>query len=267
MSSPVSKTKSLGTSSAKSPVKSPKSAGAKARSPTKSSSKQSSAAGAKSGKATIAKPAAASKSGKASTAKPSPNKADMTPGPRVAEATLPLIDALTLSGEAPAAPAAEPEVPKVGNTGEAMVRYNHYRKMFPITDGILKWADVDDEYCISFVFKGAFGRRVVHAQTEEVMAQQGDLYSGLVVGGEYVLHIDEDEAAQAALGKKGTPYVPPSSSGMGGRVIESGDGDSFFSDSSSCSCLYGNPCVSAYNCKDWNNRFDVAKRNGWKGFS
>ena len=34
----------------------------------------------------------------------------------------------------------------------------------------------------------------------------------------------------------------------------------------SCSCIEGNPCVDAYCCKDWNNRFDVAKKHGWKGF-
>jgi len=33
----------------------------------------------------------------------------------------------------------------------------------------------------------------------------------------------------------------------------------------SCSCLWGNPCVSQYNCKDWANRAEVARRNGWKG--
>ena len=38
-------------------------------------------------------------------------------------------------------------------------------------------------------------------------------------------------------------------------------------DSATCSCVYGNPCLVAYNCKDWANRFDVAKRNGWRGFS
>eukprot|EP00967_Tisochrysis_lutea_P099415 scaffold147663_cov35-Tisochrysis_lutea.AAC.1 len=35
-------------------------------------------------------------------------------------------------------------------------------------------------------------------------------------------------------------------------------------DKASCSCIEGNPCASAYNCKDWANRFDVARRNGWK---
>ena len=43
--------------------------------------------------------------------------------------------------------------------------------------------------------------------------------------------------------------------GMGGGV-DAGGGD----DSSSCSCVYGNPCAVSYCCKDWANRFEVAKR-------
>jgi hypothetical protein len=34
----------------------------------------------------------------------------------------------------------------------------------------------------------------------------------------------------------------------------------------SCSCIEGNPCLDKYNCKDWENRYVVAKNNGWKGF-
>lgn len=34
----------------------------------------------------------------------------------------------------------------------------------------------------------------------------------------------------------------------------------------SCSCIYGAPCVDEYGCRDWTNRFAVAKKNGWKGF-
>ena len=43
------------------------------------------------------------------------------------------------------------------------------------------------------------------------------------------------------------------------------DDAALMEDASSCSCLWGNPCVSQYNCKDWANRAEVAKRNGWKG--
>jgi hypothetical protein len=33
-----------------------------------------------------------------------------------------------------------------------------------------------------------------------------------------------------------------------------------------CSCLFGNPCMDQYICRDWNNRYAVSKKNGWKGF-
>ena len=32
-----------------------------------------------------------------------------------------------------------------------------------------------------------------------------------------------------------------------------------------CSCLYGNPCMDQYACSNWAGRFEVAKKNGWKG--
>lgn len=28
----------------------------------------------------------------------------------------------------------------------------------------------------------------------------------------------------------------------------------------SCSCIEGNPCATPYTCRDWENRFEVAKR-------
>ena len=47
-----------------------------------------------------------------------------------------------------------------------------------------------------------------------------------------------------------------------------GDGGGGFGgeDSASCSCIEGNPCQSAYNCKNWDKRFEIAKANGWKGY-
>ena len=36
--------------------------------------------------------------------------------------------------------------------------------------------------------------------------------------------------------------------------------DAMLVDSSSCSCLHGNPCAVSYNCRDWDNRFEVAKQ-------
>ena len=34
----------------------------------------------------------------------------------------------------------------------------------------------------------------------------------------------------------------------------------------SCSCVYGNPCVDEYGCKDWGHRYAISMTNGWKGF-
>lgn len=61
------------------------------------------------------------------------------------------------AAEAPvaAAPAPEPIV------GEVRVRYNHYCKPFPVVDGVLQFRRIDEEYCISFVFKGGFVPRLV----------------------------------------------------------------------------------------------------------
>jgi hypothetical protein len=152
--------------------------------------------------------------------------------------------------------------------GEVVVRYNHYNKAFPIAGGRLSWADVDDEYALSFVFKGAFGKRLVHPASGATLLLLDERWSGLRLGEEYRVHIDEDEAATSAA-PPSRPYVPvAAASGLSGRVMLAGsNGEGLFADSSSCSCLYGNPCVSSYNCSDWHNRLDVARRNGWKGFS
>ena len=41
-----------------------------------------------------------------------------------------------------------------------MYSFNHYKKKFPIINGVLKWSDIDDEYCLSFVYKGNFRREL-----------------------------------------------------------------------------------------------------------
>ena len=41
---------------------------------------------------------------------------------------------------------------------------------------------------------------------------------------------------------------------VSGETLGAGD------DSSSCSCIEGNPCAVSYNCKNWANRFEVARQ-------
>ena len=60
-----------------------------------------------------------------------------------------------------AAPAA---VPVASPAGCAHVRYNHYNREFPVgADGRMQWENIDEEYCISFVFKGDFGKTLTHS--------------------------------------------------------------------------------------------------------
>ena len=73
-----------------------------------------------------------------------------------------------------------------------------------------------------------------------------------------MLNVDEDPAD---ANKPKTTYK----GGAGLAGIRAGGEDDGMGgeDSASCSCLFGNPCVSAYNCKNWHNRFEVAKVRPW----
>ena len=49
-------------------------------------------------------------------------------------------------------------------------------------------------------------------------------------------------------------------------AISGGDNAILGEDSSGCSCIWGNPCAMPHACKNWAQRFEIAKANGWKGF-
>ncbi len=50
----------------------------------------------------------------------------------------------------------EPEPPREPVKGMVTVKYNHYKEKFHIVDGVLMEADIDEQYCLSFVFKGDY---------------------------------------------------------------------------------------------------------------
>lgn len=88
-------------------------------------------------------------------------------------------------------------------------------------------------------------------------------FTGLKPGSTYWIGIIEnEEEAAAAEARSAAAYAarqaaqaarPPPG---GGIVRERLEG---------CSCIEGNPCMDPYGCKDWNNRYEVAKANGWRG--
>jgi hypothetical protein len=50
------------------------------------------------------------------------------------------------------------EAPREGQCGKTAIIYNHYRKQFDVYNGVCKFADIDEEYSFSFVYRGAFTR-------------------------------------------------------------------------------------------------------------
>ena len=47
--------------------------------------------------------------------------------------------------------------------GSVRARCNHYNQQFKPVAGALQWSDVDEDYCISYVFKGTFRPRLLDA--------------------------------------------------------------------------------------------------------
>ena len=82
------------------------------------------------------------------------------------------------------------------------VRYNHYNDVFEAPAGRLAWGAVDEQYCISFVYHGAFGKRLrrVAAGGAEPGAEAdlGPDGRWAVEEGEYELIVVEDAAAEEA---------------------------------------------------------------------
>ena len=40
--------------------------------------------------------------------------------------------------------------------GLVTVKYNHYKEKFPILDGVLREDCIDEQYCLSYAFKGSY---------------------------------------------------------------------------------------------------------------
>ena len=46
------------------------------------------------------------------------------------------------------------------NQEKCIVRFNHYKKEFPLHNRVLKWIDVDEEYAMSYVYRGDYKRHI-----------------------------------------------------------------------------------------------------------
>ena len=166
----------------------------------------------------------------------------------------------------------------VNANGHIVLLYEMYNEQFEIVEGSMTASSIDDVYCLSFVMPKCSIHLSRHSPGERRMRLEAgvaicsDFYEieeprgtfrGLVPGCSYHVYIEQEEEqllrdqAETAMrmslldggNKKKDAIVRDD-----GRVLES------------CSCIYGNPCVDEYGCRDWSNRFAIATKNGWKGF-
>ena len=165
----------------------------------------------------------------------------------------------------------EKELARRRPEGRVKVIYERYDDFFVLHEGQLAVSEIDEEYCLSDVMpksrieliscdpKSRIAREVA-GETIPFIEKKNDSWVDLYTYEEgepkswYVLVFQD--AAQRASDLKATKERMDVSDNTDGIRVEG------------CSCLVGNPCSvgNKYNCKNWNNRFAVAKSNGWKGF-
>ena len=95
------------------------------------------------------------------------------------------------------------------------------------------------------------------SDTTFVGLQPGNTYwIGIIENADEAAAAEARSAAAYAAREAARAALPAALAGAGGIVRERMEG---------CSCIEGNPCMDPYGCKDWTNRYDVAKANGWRG--
>lgn len=175
----------------------------------------------------------------------------------------------------------QPPLPPLED-GQVTLLYEQYNEQFPIVASSITAAEIDEVYCLSFVMPGCRIRLSLlspaNKRKKEIELEEQGLglierekqillneepkgtFHGLRADGSYYVYA-EQAAEQLALDQARAREIFAQQASIeqvqrkdDGRVLES------------CSCLYGNPCVDEYGCRDWGNRYAVAKQNGWKGF-
>ena len=93
-------------------------------------------------------------------------------------------------------------IPKEPVLGKVVVKFNHYNESFPITDGVLRWFDIDEEYCFSTVYENGFFLEMHPEESKETLIEvKGHTFVGCEDEKTYVI-----EAIEAKAGEPGA-YV------------------------------------------------------------
>lgn len=163
-------------------------------------------------------------------------------------------------------------------TGEITVKYEMYTESFQIKEGSISAEEIDDRLALSFVMPkckihlcGISPQERLEGEDEPgydprpfVWEEPEGVYQGLETGNTYWVFVNQDEEEERKdreRMRKRRDFEKSNDPRAGLKPMDDGRGLS-----ENCSCIYGNPCVDEYGCRDWYNRWEVAKKNGWKGF-
>lgn len=203
----------------------------------------------------------------AQTAAPDASQSSTEPKENIT--TMPPIEgAAPAEATAEAAPPQEVKAP-VNINGNVTLLYEMYNEPFPIVEGSTTAANIDEVYCLSYVMPNCVIKLSIHPPAEKrrleaegssltnffVFEEPRGTYQGLIADTSYYVYV-EQEADQLKRDQERMKEIASKMEG-GGKEAARAEG---------CSCIYGNPCIDQYICKDWGNRFAVATKNGWKGF-
>jgi len=165
---------------------------------------------------------------------------------------------------------AERERKKQKANGDVVLKYSMYDEKFPIKDGKITAKEIDETYCLSDVMPGCKIHLSSKPSEEKYkMESVGEVFPyifeeplgtfhDLEAGETYHVFVEEDEKEFLKSQEKAKQNF----AGVRSAATR-GEG---------CSCLEGNPCAQECDaqgnsiCKDWANRFAVAKAHGWLGY-
>ena len=160
---------------------------------------------------------------------------------------------------------------ELGN-GKVVIRYEMYAEEFDIVDGSTTAAAVDDLYCLSDVMpKCQIFLSPISPQEKMTFLDEGidafyyveedpkQTYRGLETTTAYYAYIQEndDEFKKYQQKTRRVFCAEVKEERQRSEYAEAGIPET-------CSCVYGNPCVDEYGCKNWAYRYAIAKKNGWK---
>jgi hypothetical protein len=160
--------------------------------------------------------------------------------------------------------------------GKVILLYEMYNEEFDIKDGKIQKEYIDEEYCLSDIMPSCaihlsiFEKKEIYVQIDEgnadtFLKDDDTTIFNLEVGNSYTVFVEQhaDQLARdqefqkkiaATMEGAVDPNAPPPLVKDDGRPMES------------CSCIYGNPCMDEYGCRNWHERFAISTANGWKGF-